>query len=114
MIGDPSGKSNERNLMTQNDVDENVDKFKMQFEYLNGNYEAKLSNLGIDVESLPKITYVDNKQFYEGMSAIEFLRGVGKHFRMGTMMSRESVKTRLTTDDLSLGMSFTEFSYQLL
>lgn len=76
-----------------------------------------MANLGVDVESLDKITYVDNKDFYSDMSAIEFLRGVGKHFRMGTMMSREAVKTRLTSgdsDDLSLGMSFTEFSYQLL
>ena len=86
----------------------------MQFEYLNTNFEARLTNMGVDVESLPKITYVDNKEFYEQMSAIELLRGVGKHFRMSTMMSREAVKTRLTSDDLSLGMSFTEFSYQLL
>ena len=64
---------------------------------------------------LPQIQYVNNYDFYSGMSMLHFMRDVGKHFRVNTMLSRESVKSRLTSpDDAAEGISFTEFSYQIL
>lgn len=59
---------------------------------------------------LPPIKYVNNYDFYKEMSAIKFLRDVGKHFRLGNMLAKESVKSRMASDD---GISFTEFSYQI-
>lgn len=56
---------------------------------------------------------MNNFDFYSGMSAIEFLRDVGKNFRVGTMLSRDSVKSRMEVEG-GEGLSFTEFSYQVL
>lgn len=63
---------------------------------------------------LEPIQYVNNHDFYDGMGSLQFLRDVGKHFRVTTMLSRDSVKSRLgssTSDSAEEGMSFTEFSY---
>ena len=69
------------------------------------------NNLGLKLKNeLPPITYVNNYDFYKDMSAISFLRDVGKHFRLGNMLAKESVKSRMASDD---GISFTEFSYQI-
>lgn len=60
------------------------------------------------------ITYVNNLDFYKEMNMLTFLRDIGKHFRVNTMLSRDSVKSRLATDDSKEGISFTEFTYQIL
>ena len=65
------------------------------------------------------VEFVNNYDFYEGMKMITFLRDVGKNFRISTMLSRDSVKSRLPSRDSEAsdqdeGLSFTEFSYQLL
>ena len=62
---------------------------------------------------LNPIVYVNN--FYKDMSMLAFMRDIGKHFRVNSMLARDSVKSRLTaTDDAAEGISFTEFSYQIL
>jgi tyrosyl-tRNA synthetase len=100
MIGDPSGKSSERNLLSTEDVEKNL--------------EGITENLGRildfdDKRATAKI--VNNNDWFGSFTFVEVLRDVGKHFRMGTMLGKDSVKTRLNSDD---GMSFAEFSYQIL
>ncbi len=100
MIGDPSGKSAERQLLTPDQVDQN----------LNGIQENLSRFLDFeDVKAPAKI--LNNHSWFKDFTFIDFLRDVGKHFRMGTMLNKDSVRSRLESD---VGMSFTEFSYQLL
>lgn len=95
MIGDPSGKSAERNLLDAATLQHN----------LQGIRRSLFSVLKEDVVILNNYDWFENIQF------IDFLRDVGKHFRLSTMLAKESVKARLTSEE---GISFTEFSYQLL
>jgi len=97
-VGDPSGKSTERPVMTDDVIERNVSGI--------GGILQKLLTAG---EAEPKI--VNNLDWYGGMGFLTFLRDVGKYARVGTMLSKDSVKTRLNSDT---GISFTEFSYQLL
>ena len=100
MIGDPSGKSSERQLLTPEQVEKNLAGIKenlsrfLDFEHPTA--PAKILN---------------NNDWFKDFGFIDFLRDVGKHFRMGTMLSKDSVRSRLESES---GMSFTEFSYQLL
>jgi tyrosyl-tRNA synthetase len=100
MIGDPSGKSQERQLLDEQTIQTNL-------KGIRGNLEQVLDF------SNPsrKPTMVNNLDWFKNFSFIEFLRQVGKYFRVGVMLSKDSVKTRLNSEE---GMSFTEFSYQLL
>ena len=101
MIGDPSGKAAERNLLSPEGVAENVAKLRKQIEHFLGSSEADNG-----------VIIVDNADWLGKFSFIEFLRDVGKHFRVGYMMAKESVRRRIT--DGAEGMSFTEFAYMLL
>lgn len=97
LIGDPSGKSAERQLLTLEQVNANVEGIKRILErYLDfsGAYAAQL---------------VNNVDWLKEISILEFLREVGKHFTINAMMGKESVQRRIET-----GISYTEFSYQLL
>ncbi|GAB4452186.1 MAG: tyrosine--tRNA ligase [Bacteroidia bacterium] len=97
MIGDPSGKKEERKLLSEEDVRYNVESVQKQlskFLDFSGNNAAEV---------------VNNIDWTKNLSIIEFLRNVGKHFSINYMMAKDSVSTRLET-----GISFTEFSYQLL
>ena len=97
MIGDPSGKSKERSFLDEEILINNQRKIKKQFEkFLNfsGNNSAYI---------------VNNKTWFEDFNILEFLRKVGKHISVNYMMAKDSVKNRLET-----GISFTEFSYQLI
>jgi len=97
MIGDPSGKSKERSCVDEEILINNQRKIKKQFEkFLNfsGNNSASI---------------VNNKTWFEDFNILEFLRKVGKHISVNYMMAKDSVKNRLET-----GISFTEFSYQLI
>ena len=99
MIGDPSGKSAERNLQTQAQLDANlagIEKQMRQFLDFDGSNKAMLVN---NVDWVGRFSYID------------FLRDVGKHFPVNVMMSKDSVKSRL---DGETGLSYTEFSYMLL
>jgi len=97
-IGDPSGKDKERVLKTEEELDSNL---HFQLE------QAKRF-LDFDCEGNPALI-VNNYDFYKDMNVLEFLRKVGKNLTVSYMMSKDSVKNRLET-----GLSFTEFSYQLL
>jgi len=100
MIGDPSGKSDERVLLNPETIQENLQGIKRQLQQF----------LDFD-SSANRAILVNNADWIGKFSFIEFLRDVGKHFRVGEMMGKESVRKRLQSD---AGMSFTEFSYQLL
>ena len=111
LIGDPSGRDSERQLMTNETVETNIANFQKQFSALSTNIESRLASHNI-TSPLEPVIYVNNNDFYKGMSVIDFLRDIGKHYRLGTMLSKESVKSRIG-DALNEGMSFTEFSYQI-
>ena len=101
MIGDPSGKSEERILLSKEKIDENVDSiYKQVSPFLD--FSSKIKN---------PAKIVNNSDWLKKIDLLSFLRDIGKHFTVNTMLSRESVKNRLDRDT---GISFTEFSYQLL
>jgi len=103
MIGDPSGKSSERNLLDEKTLRHNQDAIKTQLsDFLD--FESKADNAAV---------LVNNYDWMKGFSFLEFIRDVGKHITVNYMMAKDSVKKRLTGDDAE-GMSFTEFSYQLV
>lgn len=103
MIGDPSGKSDERNLLDKKILKHNEKKLKLQFEkFLD--FKSKKNNRAI---------LVNNYDWMSKFSIIDFARDIGKHITVNYMMAKESVKKRITKDT-SQGMSFTEFTYQLI
>jgi tyrosyl-tRNA synthetase len=99
MIGDPSGKSTERVLLTEDVIQENIEAQKKQFKRI----------LKFDGEN-PAIM-VNNFDWMGKFSFIEFLRDVGKRFRITEMLAKDSVKNRIESE---VGLSFTEFCYQML
>lgn len=101
MIGDPSGKSEERNLLTREQLDINIAGIRKQLEkHLDFN------------EALPnKAELVNNFDWFKDISFIDFLRDAGKHITVNYMMSKDSVKKRFQGD---IGISYTEFAYQLM
>lgn len=100
MIGDPSGKSKERNLLDAATLEHNV-----------RSIEKLMRHLLRSEAGLPEPIFLNNYDWFKQFSFIDFLRDVGKHFRVGTMMAKESVKQRLHSEE---GISFTEFCYQTL
>ncbi|HZH87234.1 MAG TPA: tyrosine--tRNA ligase [Brumimicrobium sp.] len=103
MIGDPSMKSQERNLLNEEELQHNQNAIKNQLsKFLN--FETNEENAAL---------LVNNYDWMKSFSFLEFIRDVGKHITVNYMMSKDSVKKRLTGDDAE-GMSFTEFSYQLV
>jgi tyrosyl-tRNA synthetase len=100
MIGDPSGKASERKLLTPDQVQEN----------LVGVRENLSRFLDFESKTAPA-RFVNNNDWMQRFTFVDFLRDVGKHFRMGTMLGKESVRARLESE---AGMSYCEFSYQLL
>lgn len=98
MVGDPSGKSAERNLLDMDTLNHNVACVKKQLErFLDFNGRDNSAEM------------VNNFDWFKEMSFLDFIRDVGKHISVNYMMAKDSVKSRLET-----GMSFTEFSYQLV
>jgi tyrosyl-tRNA synthetase len=101
MIGDPSGKSEERNLLSVEDLRQNVISI-----------EAQLRSF-LDFDCGPhSAILVNNYDWMGGFGYLEFLRDVGKHFPVNVMLAKDSVKSRLERSDS--GLSYTEFSYMLL
>ena len=103
MIGDPSGKSDERNLLDQKTLVKNCNGIKKQFE--------KFLNFKKTIEN-PALL-VNNYDWMKSYSLIDFSREIGKHLTVNYMMAKESVKKRLGSES-KVGMSFTEFTYQLI
>ncbi len=94
-IGDPSGKSKERPFLTDAFLNANVNSISNFLKKMLGN----------------EIIILNNDEWFKDYPFVDFLRDIGKHFRMGPMLSKESVKVRMESEE---GMSFTEFSYQIL
>jgi tyrosyl-tRNA synthetase len=100
MIGDPSGKSAERNLLTREQLDHNVACIKGQLSKL----------LDFECSGNPA-QLVDNATWMIGVSYLDFLRDIGKHFSVNMMVAKDSVRARMESE---VGLSYTEFSYMLL
>lgn len=103
MIGDPSMKSAERNLLDEATLRHNQDCIKKQL--------SKFLDFDSDAPNAAKL--VNNYDWMKDYSFLNFIRDIGKHITVNYMMAKESVKKRLSRES-SVGMSFTEFSYQLL
>ncbi len=106
MIGDPSGKSAERNLLDENTLRANQESIKVQLEkFLDFNAGTNSAEI------------VNNYDWFKEFSFLGFLREVGKHLTVNYMMAKDSVKKRISADedgDRAEGLSFTEFTYQLI
>jgi len=103
MIGDPSGKSNERNLLDEKTLRHNQECVKNQLsQFLD--FSSGVKN---------EATLVNNYDWMKNISFLEFIRDVGKHITVNYMMAKDSVKNRLS-GEATEGMSFTEFTYQLV
>jgi tyrosyl-tRNA synthetase len=98
MVGDPSGKSEERNLLDEKTIQHNLEGIKKQLsKFLDFNAKENPAEI------------VNNYDWFKNMTFLEFIRDVGKHITVNYMLAKDSVKKRLET-----GMSFTEFTYQLV
>ncbi|MDG2343655.1 MAG: tyrosine--tRNA ligase [Flavobacteriales bacterium] len=98
MVGDPSGKSQERNLLNQEDLQRNIEGVQKQLsKFLD--FEAENNSAQL----------VNNYDWFKSYNFLDFIRDVGKHMTVNYMMAKDSVKKRMET-----GISFTEFSYQLV
>lgn len=103
MIGDPSGKSAERNLLDEKTLRHNQESIRKQL--------AKFLDFESDAPNAAEL--VNNYDWMKEYSFLNFIRDIGKHITVNYMMAKDSVKKRLSSES-SVGMSFTEFSYQLL
>ncbi|MFJ1364895.1 tyrosine--tRNA ligase [Capnocytophaga canimorsus] len=104
MVGDPSGKSAERNLLTNEVLEHNIAGIKKQLsKFLD--FESTAEN---------KAILVNNYDWMKDFSFLNFIRDIGKHITVNYMMAKDSVKKRFDPKENTEGMSFTEFSYQLL
>ena len=100
LIGDPSGKTVERQLLTVEQVEANVESIRVQFARF----------LDFESTSAPA-RLVNNAEWLTKLGAIDFMRDVGKYFTVNAMLAKESVKRRIESED---GITYTEFSYSLL
>jgi len=101
MVGDPSGKTQERQLLTKEILERNITSVKEQLKRL----------LDFDTKKNPA-RLVDNASWTVNVSFLDFLRDIGKHFSVNQMVAKESVRARM--EDREVGISYTEFSYMLL
>jgi tyrosyl-tRNA synthetase len=104
MIGDPSGKSDERNLLDEATLNRNVEGIKNVF--------ARFLDFNSKAPNAPVL--VNNYDWMKDFTFIDFARDVGKRITVNYMMAKDSVKNRLSGEEGSVGMSFTEFTYQLI
>jgi tyrosyl-tRNA synthetase len=100
MIGDPSGRSSERNLLDEQSLMINQEGIKKNIE-----------KILLRDDSLVRPVFLNNYDWFKNFTFLSFLRDIGKHFRINVMLSKDSVKGRLESEE---GLSFTEFSYQIL
>jgi len=103
MIGDPSGKSSERNLLDEKSLRHNQEAIKNQLAHF----------LDFDSDEQNAAELVNNYDWMKEFSFLDFIRDVGKHITVNYMMAKDSVKNRISSE-ASEGMSFTEFTYQLV
>ncbi len=101
MVGDPSGKSEERNMLSEEELNKNIIGVKAQLE--------KFLNFDPSLPNAAEMT--NNYEWFKSISFLDFIREAGKHITVNYMMAKDSVKKRLESEN---GMSFTEFTYQLV
>jgi tyrosyl-tRNA synthetase len=101
MVGDPSGKSQERNLLSEDVLQRNLEGIKRQLRKF----------LDFDSGSLTAAEMVNNYDWFKEIGFLQFIRDVGKHISVNYMMAKESVRKRIESE---AGISFTEFTYQLI
>ena len=106
MIGDPGGKDSERSFLDEDTLAHNVTSIQNQINTLITNIKSVLW------EDLPTQPVVNNKDFYDGMWFIDFLREAGKYITVNSMLTKETVRKRIEDPDKSI--SYTEFSYMLI
>jgi tyrosyl-tRNA synthetase len=104
MIGDPSGKSSERNLLDEKTLRHNQEAIKNQLSHFL-DFESNADNAAV---------LVNNYDWMKDFSFLGFIRDVGKHITVNYMMAKDSVKNRISSESSNDGMSFTEFTYQLV
>ncbi|MEI7523878.1 MAG: tyrosine--tRNA ligase [Mariniphaga sp.] len=104
MIGDPSGKSQERNLLDESTLRHNQDCLKVQISKF----------LDFDSKGVNSAEMVNNYDWMKEFTFLDFIRDIGKHITVNYMMAKDSVKKRLDPESGAAGMSFTEFTYQLV
>lgn len=100
MVGDPSGKNSERQLLDESTIQRNLAGIRTNLETILASDNPQ-----------NRPVFLNNYDWFKEFSFISFLRDVGKYFRLGPMLAKDSVKARLNSEE---GMSFTEFSYQTL
>jgi len=100
MIGDPSGRTTERQLLPREEIEANIAAIRQQLAHF----------LDFDVKTNPALL-LNNADWLLSLNLVDFLRDIGKHFTINYMIAKDSVRTRLERED---GLSFTEFSYMLL
>ena len=98
-IGDPSGKTEMRKILDYAQIDENVKSIKSQLERF----------IGVDFANIPNVTFANNKDWLADLNFIDFMREIGSQFSVNKMLTFEAYKKRMET-----GLSFIEFTYQLL
>ena len=99
MVGDPSGKEESRKILTEEQIEKNIQQIKGIFSKF------------LDRENMEKVVYVNNKKWLTKLNYIDFLRTYGKHFTLNRMLTFDSVKTRLEREQ---SLSFLEFNYMIL
>ncbi|XP_068145088.1 tyrosine--tRNA ligase, mitochondrial isoform X1 [Drosophila tropicalis] len=110
LIGDPSGRKTERNQLGESVIETNLKAIEQQLLRVFKNHEDCLWDNKKNKTPLAPLTIVNNAEWYANLHLVEFIANMGRHFRMGSMLSRSSVQSRLESED---GMSFTEFTYQI-
>jgi len=104
-IGDPSGRDSERQILNLEVINSNLKAIRSQIEGLLHNIEFIL-----DLSDLPQPIFINNKDIYENMSIMEFMKEIGRYVRVSGLLNRETIKRRLNCEE---GISYQEFSYQL-
>lgn len=106
-IGDPSGRTSDRISISQDVIQQNSTCIKKNIESVFDNHQKYIAD---KTKELPPVRVVNNVDWYKNMNSIQFVSDVGRNFRMGTMLLKQSVQTRINSN---VGMSFTEFAYQI-
>ncbi|XP_054285104.1 tyrosine--tRNA ligase, mitochondrial-like isoform X1 [Macrosteles quadrilineatus] len=108
-IGDPSGRSKEREEQSSNVIQDNLEAITRNIQRVFKNHEDIFWKKKEEEPLLP-VKVVNNETWYKDLNSLDFICGIGRHFRMGIMLNRTAVATRLKSD---VGLSYTEFSYQI-
>nr|CAI5820189.1 unnamed protein product [Callosobruchus analis] len=106
-IGDPSGRNTEREKMEKYTIDDNVQGLYSNIKQIFENHEKYIWK---DKDKMKSVKIVNNDEWYSEIKAVDLIGAIGRYLRMGTLLSRTSVQSRLQSP---AGMSYTEFSYQL-